>query len=64
VFFYLTLNSVRQIVANTVDERLRITNEYQVVSNIPNFLFENPQAASKVIIMNNAPTPSPETGRW
>jgi len=60
VFFYLTLNSVSQI-ANTVDKRLRITIEHQVVSNVPNFVvFENPQAAPKVIIMNNALTPSPE----
>ena len=42
-----------------------ITTEYQVVSNVPNFVvFENPQAASKIIIMNNARTQSPETCMW
>jgi hypothetical protein len=46
----LTLNSILQFVANTVDERLRITTEYQVVSNFPNFVvFENHQAAIKFI---------------
>jgi hypothetical protein len=65
VFFYLKLNSISQIVANIVDERLRLTTEYQVVSNFPNFVvFENPQAASKVIIMNKAQTPSPESCMW
>jgi hypothetical protein len=65
VFFYLTQNSISQTVANIVDERLRLTTGYQVVSNVPNFVvFENPQAASKVIMMNNAQTPSPETCMW
>jgi len=60
-FFYLTLNSIRQIVAKTVDKRLRITTEYQAVSNVPNcVVFENPQAASKLIIMSNVP----ETCTW
>jgi hypothetical protein len=40
-------------------------NHWLPVSNVSNFImFGNPQAASKVIIMNNAPTPSPETCMW